>query len=78
MEQEPVSIEEIVILNNSIRCMNATMNYKNTRNGSYQICRKNSEKVVYQITNYQRQDTIVHATLLIYHDKVIGRYHFLS
>ena len=30
------------------------------------------KKVVYQITNYQRQDTIVHATLLIYHDKVIG------
>ena len=28
--------------------------------------------MVYQITNYRRQDTIVHATLLIYHDKVIG------
>ena len=33
---------------------------------------KTVKKVVYQITNYQRQDTIVHATLLIYHDKVIG------
>ena len=33
---------------------------------------KTLKKVVYQITNYQRQDTIVHATLLIYHDKVIG------
>lgn len=73
VEQEPVSIEEIVIpqqFNQVYERYNELQKTQGMDLTKYEG--KTVKKVVYQITNYQRQDTIVHATLLIYHDKVIG------
>ena len=73
VEQEPVSIEEIVIPQQFNQVYERYNELQKTQGMDLTIyAGKTVKKVVYQITNYQRQDTIVHATLLIYHDKVIG------
>ena len=73
VEQEPVSIEEIVIPQQFNQVYERYNELQKTQGMDLtKYAGKSVKKVVYQITNYQRQDTIVHATLLIYHDKVIG------
>ena len=73
VEQEPVSIEEIVIPQQFNQVYERYNELQKTQGMDLtKYAGKTVKKVVYQITNYQRQDTIVHATLLIYHDKVIG------
>lgn len=73
VEQEPVSIEEIVIPQKFNQVYERYNELQKTQGMDLtKYAGKTVKKVVYQITNYQRQDTIVHATLLIYHDKVIG------
>ena len=73
VEQEPVSIEEIVIPQQFNQVYERYNELQKTQGMDLtKYAGKTVKKVVYQITNYQRKDTIVHATLLIYHDKVIG------
>ena len=73
VEQEPVSIEEIVIPQQFNQVYERYNELQKTQGMDLtKYTGKTVKKVVYQITNYQRQDTIVYATLLIYHDKVIG------
>ena len=73
VEQEPVSIEEIVIPQQFNQVYERYNELQKTQGMDLtKYAGKTVKKVVYQITNYQRQDTIVHATLLIYHNKVIG------
>ena len=73
VEQEPVSIEEIVIPQQFNQVYERYNELQKTQGMDLtKYAGKTVKKVVYQITNYQRQDTIVHATLLIDHDKVIG------
>ena len=73
VEQEPVSIEEIVIPQQFNQVYERYNELQKTQGMDLtKYAGKTVKKVVYQITNYQRQYTIVHATLLIYHDKVIG------
>ncbi len=73
VEPEPVSVEEVVIpaaFNQVYRRYNELQKAQGLDLEAY--AGKTVKKVVYRVTNYQRQDTVVHATLLIYRDRVIG------
>ena len=73
VEQEPVSIEEIVIPQQFNQVYERYNELQKTQGMDLtKYAGKTVKKVVYQMTNYPRPATLVHATLLIYHDKVIG------
>ncbi len=73
VSEQPLSVEEVVIPQE----FNAVYERYNQLQKSQgmdltKYVGKTVKKVVYEILNYQRQDTIVYGTLLIYDNKVIG------
>lgn len=73
VEEQPLTVEEVTIPNEFNQVYERYNELQKSQGMDLtKYCGKTVKKVVYQITNYSRQDTIVYGTLLIYDSKVIG------